>query len=142
MGDGRRGRDEPKRAPAIGWIPNARELFSRLMVGPQHAKPSIFPSLLVAKVPKWTMTDDYLRLLASFEVALPLMRLCTHSVLKKTTLAQKILSLSEGTIGEISALLSRVALDAIECGSEQITNAFLDGADIRHHVNGGVSLQW
>jgi hypothetical protein len=43
------------------------------------------------------------------------------------TLAQKILSLSEQTIGEISALLTSAALDAIERGSEQITSTSLDG---------------
>jgi hypothetical protein len=45
---------------------------------------------------RWTMTDDYLRLLASFEVALPLER---PSRLAQVTLARKILALSEGTIG-------------------------------------------
>ncbi len=49
-------------------------------------------------LPRWTMTEDYLRLLASFEVALALQR---RSRLAQTTLAQKILSLTEGTIGEI-----------------------------------------
>jgi hypothetical protein len=43
------------------------------------------------------------------------------------TLARKILSLSEGTIGEISALLSCAALEAIEHCTEQITSTLLDG---------------
>lgn len=42
------------------------------------------------------MTDDYLRLLASFEVAFALPR---PSKLVERTLAQKTLNLSEGTIG-------------------------------------------
>ncbi len=50
------------------------------------------------------MGEDYLRLLASFEKALPLEH---RSELLETTMAIKILSLSEGTIGEISALLCR-----------------------------------
>jgi hypothetical protein len=70
------------------------------------------------------MTDEHLRLLASFEVALPLAR---PSRLAQVTLARKILALSEGTIGEISALLTRAALDAIDRGTEQITTASLDG---------------
>jgi len=65
----------------------------------------------------WTMGEDYLRLLASFEVALPLEH---RSRLVDPTLALKILSLSEGTIGEISALLCRAAVEAIERGTEQI----------------------
>lgn len=70
------------------------------------------------------MTDDYLRLLASFEIAFPLAR---PSKLVERTLAQKILNLSEGTIGEISALLTTATLDAINRGTEQITSASLDG---------------
>jgi hypothetical protein len=69
------------------------------------------------------MTDDYLRLLASFEVAFPLAR---PSKLVERTLAQKILTLSEGPIGEISALLTIAALDTIDRGTEQIINAPLD----------------
>ncbi len=73
---------------------------------------------------RWTLTDEYLRLLVSFEVALPLER---ASRLADVALARKILSLSEGTIGEISALLNSAALDAIDRGTEQITSASLDG---------------
>jgi transposase InsO family protein len=47
----------------------------------------------------------YLGLLASFEVAL----------------AQRILSLSEGTIGEISALLSRAALARLRTNHERLS---------------------
>jgi hypothetical protein len=72
---------------------------------------------------RWTLTDEYLRLLASFEIALPLER---PSRLAEVPLARKILSLSDGTIGEISALLSCAALDAIERSTEQITSDSLD----------------
>jgi hypothetical protein len=61
--------------------------------------------------------------LASFEVARPLEH---RSGLVEPALGLKILSLSEVTIGEISALLCRAALDAIERGTEQITSASLD----------------
>ena len=70
-----------------------------------------------------TMSNDYQRLLASFEVALALAR---PSEFVERTLAQKILNLSAETIGEISALLTQAALDAIERGTEQITNGSLD----------------
>lgn len=79
-----------------------------------------FESILVRR---WTMGEDYLRLLASFEVALPLEQ---RSGLVEPELALKILSLSEGTIGEISALLCRAALDAIERGAEQISGASIE----------------
>jgi hypothetical protein len=54
------------------------------------------------------MGEDYLRQLASFEVALPLEH---RSGLVESALALKILSLSEDTIGEISALLCRDRTD-------------------------------
>jgi hypothetical protein len=76
-----------------------------------------------ARLARWGMNDDYLRLLASFEIALPLK---TPSRLTRTAVAQKILSRSEGTIGEISALLTLAALHAIEHGTESITTASLD----------------
>ena len=95
------------------------DAFNAIQTDPQLAN-RFEPALLR----KWTMTDDYLRLLASFEVAFPLER---ASALTESALAQKILSLSEGTIGEISALLTRAALDAIERGTEQITSTLLDG---------------
>ena len=95
-----------------------RDAFNAIQTDPQLAN-RFEPEL----IGRWTMTDDYVRLLASFEVAF---RLARPSALVDRTLAQKILNLSEGTIGEISALLTRAALDAIECGAEQITSASLD----------------
>jgi len=95
-----------------------RDAFNAVQTDPQLAN-RFEPELLG----RWTMTEDYLRLLASFEVAFALAR---SSKLVERTLARKILDLSEGTIGEISALLTRAALDAVERGTEQITNASLD----------------
>jgi hypothetical protein len=59
------------------------------------------------------MNEEYLRLLASFELALSLEQ---RSGLLEPALATKILTLSGGTIGEISTLLSHAALMAIERG--------------------------
>jgi len=96
-----------------------RDAFNAIQTDPQLAN-RFEPELLR----RWAMTDDYLRLLASFEVAFALAR---PSRLVERTLAQKILTLSEGTIGEISALLTRAALEAIDRGTEQITSVSLDG---------------
>ncbi|MHB8357473.1 MAG: TniB family NTP-binding protein [Vulcanimicrobiaceae bacterium] len=68
-------------------------------------------------VPKWTMNEEYLRLLASFE---QLFALEHPSNLIETSLAIKILALAEGTIGEISRLLMAAALYAIKTGTERI----------------------
>ena len=95
-----------------------QDAFNAIQTDPQLAN-RFEPAVLR----RWTMGEDYLRLLASFEVALPLEQ---RSGLVEPALALKILSLSEGTIGEISALLCRAALEAIERGTEQITGASLE----------------
>ena len=77
-----------------------------------------------ALVPKWKMDDEYLRLLASFERMLPLEKVST---LTEDAPAAKILALSEGTIGEISSLITAAASFAIRSASEQITARELDG---------------
>lgn len=76
-----------------------------------------------APLPRWQMDDEYLRLLASFERALPLKK---PSNLIETDLALKILSLSEGLIGEISALLTAACVHAIETNRECITLKTID----------------
>lgn len=77
-------------------------------------------------LPKWQFNDDYLRLLASFEKVLPLKE---PSNLIETGIALKVLSLSEGTIGEISKVLSLAAIEAIKLGTEKITPEILDRID-------------
>src|SRR5450755_4617205 len=95
-----------------------QDAFNAIQTDPQLAN-RFEPAVLR----RWTMGEDYLRLLASFEVALPLEH---RSGLVEPELALKILSLSEGTIGEISALLCRAAIDAIESETDRITSASLD----------------
>lgn len=75
-------------------------------------------------VPKWSMGTEFLRLLASFEKVLALEKV---SNLAETAMAIKILSMSEGTIGELSTLLTRAAIHAIRTGTEHITPKVLDG---------------
>ncbi|WP_223669839.1 TniB family NTP-binding protein [Kangiella shandongensis] len=69
-------------------------------------------------LPKWKLDKDYLRLLASFEATLPLRK---ASKLATKQMATKILSLSEGSIGEISTVLTRAAIDSIQSEEEHIT---------------------
>lgn len=75
-----------------------------------------------AILPKWTMDEEYLRLLSSFEAILPLRE---PSDLATEELAMKILSLSGGTIGEISNILKRAALEAIKTRKERIDLSLL-----------------
>jgi len=95
-----------------------QDAFNAIQADPQLA--NRFEPVVLRR---WTMGEDCLRLLASFEIALPLEH---RSGLIEPALALRILSLSEGTIGEISALLCRAPLDAIERGTEQITSALLE----------------
>jgi GTPase SAR1 family protein len=76
-----------------------------------------------AELPRWEMGEDYLKLLTSFECMLPLWN---PSNLADSTMALKLLAMSEGIIGELSTILTRTAVKAIETGIEQITVALLD----------------
>ena len=72
---------------------------------------------------KWKLDDEYFRLLASFEYMLPLKK--PSGLAEDDALALKILSMSEGHIGEISNLLKEAATEAIKSGEERITKKIL-----------------
>lgn len=78
------------------------------------------------RLPLWTFNSEYLRLLSSFEKVLPLKE---PSNLIFTELALKILSLSEGTIGEISKIISLSAISALKTGKEKIDKNILEKID-------------
>lgn len=80
-----------------------------------------------AAVPRWQYDEDYLVLLDSLEAALPLAR---SSDLSDEPLARRIFSLSEGLIGEIVAIVSKAAINAIRSGTERIGKAGID--ELRH----------
>ena len=75
-------------------------------------------------LPGWKMDRAYLSLLASFEQALPLRK---PSGLTDVRLATRLLTMSGGTIGEISALIQAAAVRAIRNQAEQITIPLLEG---------------
>lgn len=77
-------------------------------------------------LPRWTMNEDFMRLLASFEQSLPLSE---PSGLTDVVMAAKLLSMSEGIIGELSTVLSRAAAFAIKRKRERITLKELEGLD-------------
>ncbi len=97
--------------PIVGV--GTKDAFNAINTDPQLAN-RFEPMTL----PRWTMNADYLRLLASFEVTLPLAK---PSNLTETSLAAKLLSMSEGTFGELSTVLSRAAVQAIKSKHEHIT---------------------
>ena len=77
-------------------------------------------------IPKWTMDQEFLRLLASFEKVLPLKK---PSQLFDNDISQKLLSMSEGYIGELSRILTKAAIASITTQTEQITLEILDKID-------------
>lgn len=95
-----------------------RDAFRALQTDPQLAN-RFEPALL----PRWTFDTDFLRLLASFEKLLPLRQ---PSVLHDTTLATKLFSMSEGYIGEVSHLLVKAAVTAVQSGKERIDAKLLE----------------
>jgi hypothetical protein len=77
-------------------------------------------------LPLWEQGEEYARLLTSFEAVLPL-REASH--LSASPLSELILRRSEGTIGEISALLSCAAATALLRGIEHIDCEIIECAD-------------
>jgi Cdc6-like AAA superfamily ATPase len=73
-------------------------------------------------LPRWKMSQEYLRLLASFELILPLKK---KSNLIDPPIAQTLLLMSEGLIGELSTILKRAAILAIKEKNEAIDKDML-----------------
>lgn len=105
--------------PIVGV--GTRDAFNALQTDPQLSN-RFEPALL----PKWRMDEDFFRLLASFEHMIPLKK---PSGLTEENLAMKLLSMTEGTIGELSSLLTRAAVLAIGTGEERISHKVLDQAE-------------
>lgn len=77
-------------------------------------------------IPRWQWSKEFLMLLASFERVLPL-RQPSHLI--SEPLARKLLSWSEGTIGELSRLLNRASEIAIRKGAERIDEQVLTATE-------------
>ncbi len=73
-------------------------------------------------LPLWQNDSEFKRLLSSFIKILPLRK---PSELLTPEMSSIILELSEGTIGEISALLTQAACEAIRSGKEYIDQEIL-----------------
>lgn len=76
-----------------------------------------------ALLPRWHNDEEFLRLLATFERTMPLQH---PSHLTDGALADKIYSMSEGYLGEISRVLVSAASLAIETKQERIDKKLLD----------------
>lgn len=94
------------------------EAFNAFNTDPQLSNRFV-PELL----PKWRMDNTYGSLLMTLERRMPLK---LPSKLPEPDLAQKILWMSEGTLGDICDLVKLAAEQAIIDGSEKITDKLLD----------------
>lgn len=72
--------------------------------------------------PRWQYDEEFLTLLDSLEAALPLAR---SSDLSDEKLAREIFRLSEGLIGEVTAVVTAAAIAAVRSGTERITKSGL-----------------
>jgi len=88
-----------------------------------QSDPQLANRFVPTVLPEWKFDRDYLSLLASFEQLLPLR---APSTLTEVKLATRLLTMSEGTIGELSRLLERAAIQAIVERNEQITIPLLE----------------
>jgi hypothetical protein len=95
-----------------------RAAFHALQSDPQLAN-RFEPAVL----PRWEYGEEYLRLLASFEMTLPL-RYPSHLVEERTAL--KLLGMIDGKIGELARLLAKAAVKAVQAGTERIDRKTLD----------------
>lgn len=77
------------------------------------------------ELPRWSECDDFRRLLAAFELLLPLRK---ASNLQQRPMVQFILAASGGLLGEVSRLLTKAAEAAITAGAEQISLELLENA--------------
>lgn len=89
-----------------------KDAFRALQTDPQLSN-RFEPAVL----PLWKFDDDFLRLLKSFEMLLPLKE---PSHLYETNLATTLFSMCEGQIGELAKLLTDAAVLAVQKGQERI----------------------
>jgi hypothetical protein len=76
---------------------------------------------------RWQMDNEYLRLLVSYEKLIPLKE---KSELVNRSLASKILSLTDGTIGGITGIIKKASIKAIQNGQEKITIELIQSLNV------------
>ncbi len=77
-------------------------------------------------LPKWDNNMELWRFLETLEKFLPLKE---RSLISESGMASKILSMSEGLIGEMTKVVELAAMMAIETRTEKITKGILDNID-------------
>ena len=80
-----------------------------------------FPPMVL---PQWQAGHEFRKLLASFEKLIPLKH--PSDLHDSSTLTAKLLTRSEGTIGELKMLLAAAATNAMRNATERITEEIID----------------
>jgi len=91
-----------------------------------QADPQLANRFEPAALPRWQLNQEFQMLLASFEQVLPLRK---ASCLADEQMARKLLALSEGSLGELSVLLTSAAVYAVRSGTECINEKVLAAID-------------
>lgn len=99
-----------------------KEAFNAIQTDPQLAN-RFEPVLL----PRWELNAEFLKLLASFEKMLPLKEV--SNLKSESDLAMELFNMSEGIIGELSSVLTKAAVKAVETGIEHINLKVLKSVD-------------
>lgn len=97
------------------------EAFNVIQSNPQLA--NRFETVILER---WKSDQSYLQFLANYEALLPLEK---PSFLTENSMAAKILSMSEGLIGEINTILIKAGELAIKSGINKIDHKILDNID-------------
>jgi hypothetical protein len=87
------------------------------------ADPQIANRYDTIRLYKWSISEDFARLLMSFEKTLPLKE---PSNLHKKSMLVKLYDMCEGTIGELAKILSKATIYAIQNKLEHIDTDVLD----------------
>jgi hypothetical protein len=74
-------------------------------------------------LPPWQGDAEFTRLINTLEAVMPLKR---PSGLSEPMIAQKLLSGSDGILGEVVAIITRAAVSALEAKEERISAKMLD----------------
>jgi len=82
-----------------------------------QADPQLANRFEPAALPPWQLNQEFQMLLASFERTLPLRE---PSRLAEEQMARHLFALSEGSLGELSVLLTSAAVSAVQSGAERI----------------------
>ena len=88
--------------------------------------PSVENRFVPTVLPRWQANKESRKLLASFEKIIPLKY---PSDLQSSKLTSKLLTRSEGTIGELKMLLAAATAAAMRKGTERITEEIIDGCN-------------